>query len=85
MYVYITSSKVVRTRHHIRRFLHIFLVLKIQMNPCHTPGDIVERKKRNMDKSKGGYLLTVDNLKTFYCCIESPLCRINQNHFVTKL
>ena len=57
-----TSSEVVRTRHHIRRFLHISLVLKIKPKTGQTLGmtDKIERRK-NMSKSEG---------PNYYCNIE---------------
>ena len=52
--VNMTSSEVVRTRHHIRRFLRRSLVLKIKPNTGQTLGttDKIERRK-NMAKSEG--------------------------------
>ena len=85
MYVHMTSSKVVHTPHHIRRFLHRALILKMKLNTGQTSGTTAEGKKTNMDKYEGMGLLTVDTLKTFYCCIESPWCRMNPTHFVTKI
>ena len=45
--VNMTSSEVVRTRHHIRRFLRRYLVLKIKPNTGQTLGttDKIERRK----------------------------------------
>ena len=54
MYVNMTSSKGVRTRHHIRRFLHRYLVLKIHPNAGQTPGIGAKGEKKNMAKSAGG-------------------------------
>ena len=52
--VNMTSSEVVCTRHHIRRFLLRSLVLKIKPNTGQTIGnsDKIERRK-NMAKSEG--------------------------------
>ena len=84
--VNMTSSEVVRTRHHIRRFLCRSLVLKIKPNTGQTLGttDKIKRRK-NMDKSEGSTLFTIGTLKNFYCCIEKPLCGMNLTHFVLKL
>ena len=81
-----TLSEVVRTRHHIRRFLSRSLVLKIKPNTGQTPGttDKIGRR-RNVDSSKGRALLNIYNLKNFYCCKESLWCGMNPTHFVTKL
>ena len=67
-----TSSKVVRTSHHMRRFLRRSMVLKIKPNTGQTSGtaESIERRK-NMAKFEGGALLTIDTLKNFYFCIES--------------
>ena len=56
-----TSSEVVCTRHHIRRFLRRSLVLKIKPNTGQTLGttDKIDRR-RNMAKSEGRALLTID-------------------------
>ena len=80
------SSEVIRTRHHIRMFLRRSLVLKIKPNTAQALGnsDKIERKK-NMAKSEGRALLTIETLKTFYCCIEKPLCGMNLTHSVPKL
>ena len=68
-----TSSKVVRTHHHIRRFLHISMELKIKPNIGQTPGTTGKIERRiNMAKSEGRDLLTIETLKIFYCCIEIP-------------
>ena len=49
-----TSSKVVRTRHLIRRFLRRSLVLKIKPNTGQTLGITNKRERRkNMAKSEG--------------------------------
>ena len=85
MYVHMTSSKVVRTRHHIGRFIRRSLVMKIHPSTGQTPGTTAEGKKTNMAKSEGRALLTVETLKTSYCCIETPCCRMNPTHSVTKL
>ena len=55
---------------HIRRFLRRSLVLKIKLNTGQTLGatDKMERIKY-MAKSEGGDPLTIETLKTFYCCI----------------
>ena len=81
-----TSSEVVRTRHHIRRFLRISLLLKIKPNTGQTLGnsDKIERRKI-MAKSEGRSLLTIETLKTFYCCIEKPLFGMNPTHSVPKI
>ena len=62
--------KRVRTRHHIRRFLRISLILIIHPNTGQTPGTTAEGKKTNMNNSEGRSLLTVETLKNFYFCIE---------------
>ena len=80
-----TSSKVVRKHHHISRFIRRSLVLEMKPNTVQMPGTTTEGKKTDMAKSEGRAILTVDNLKTFYCSIEIPLCRMNQTHFFTKL
>ena len=85
MYVNMMSSKGVRTRHHIRRFLRRSLVPKIHTNTGETPGTTAEGKKKSMAKSEGRDFLTVDTLKTLYCCIDIPWFRVNPTHFVTKL
>ena len=85
MYINMTSSKGVCTRHHICRFLRRYLILKINPNTGQTPGTKAEGEKTNMDKSEGRAIFTVETLKSFYCCIESPWCRMNPSHFVTKL
>ena len=74
------SSEVVRTRHHIRRFLRRYLVLKIKLNTGQTLGttDKIKRRK-NMAKSEGRELLTIETLKTFYCCI------LLKKYFLVKL
>ena len=81
-----TSSEVVRTRHHMRRFLRRYLVLKIKPNTVQTLGTTnkIERRK-NMAKSEGRALLTIETLKTFYCCIEKPICGMNPTHSVPKI
>ena len=38
-----------------------------------------------MAKSEGRALLTIETMKTFYCCIEKPLCWMNRTNSVTKL
>ena len=84
--VNMTSLEVMRTRHHIRRFLRRSLVLEIKPNTGQTLGttDKIERRK-NMAKSEGRALLTIETLKTLYCCIEKPLCGMNLTYFVLKL
>ena len=84
--VNMTSSEVVRTRHHIRRFLRRSLVLKIKLNTGQMLGttEKIERRK-NMVTSEGGDLLTIETLKNFYCCIEKPLGGMNTTNSVTKL
>ena len=52
-YKNMTQSKGVRTRHHIRRFLHKPPVLKIHLNARQTPGTSVKGKMKNMAKSEG--------------------------------
>ena len=81
MYVHMTSSKVVRTPHHIRRFIRRDLLLKMKLNTGQTPGTTSKGKKTNMNKYEGRALLTVDHLKNLYCCIESPWCRMNPTYF----
>ena len=68
-----TSSKVVCTRHHIRRSLRRSLVLKLELNIGQTPDTTynIERRK-NVAKSKWRALLTIETLKNFYCCIDTP-------------
>ena len=58
------SLEVIRTRHHIRRFLRRSLVLKFKPNTCQTTDtmDNIERR-RNMAKSEGRVFLTVETLK----------------------
>ena len=51
--VNMTSSEVVRTRHHIRRFLRRSLALKIKPNTGQTLGNSDKIERRNMDKSEG--------------------------------
>ena len=53
----------------MRRFLPRSLVLKIKPNTGQTPGTTgnIEIRK-NMAKSEGRALLTIDTLKNFYCC-----------------
>ena len=84
--VNMTSSEVVCTHHNIRRFIRRSLVLKIKPSTGQTLGttDKIERR-RNMAKSEGRALLTIETLKTFYCCIEKPLCGMNPTNSVTKL
>ena len=62
--VNMTASDVVRTRHHIRRFLRRFMVLTIKPNTGQTLGttDNIERRK-NMAKSEGRALLTIETLR----------------------
>ena len=62
--------KRVRTRHHIRRFLRISLIMIIHLNTGQTPGTTAEGKETNMANYEGRSLLTVGTLKTFYFCIE---------------
>ena len=50
MYVNVTSSKGVHTRHRIHRFIRRALVLKINPNTGQTPGTTAEEKKKNMAK-----------------------------------
>ena len=84
--VNMTSLEVVRTRHHIGRFLCRSLVLKIKPNTGQTLGttDKTERRK-NIAKSEGRALLTIYTLKTFYCCIEKQLCGMNPTQSDPKL
>ena len=57
----------------LRRFLRRSLVLKIKPNTGQTPGTTDKRERRkNMAKSEGGALFTIETLKTSYCCIEIP-------------
>ena len=52
--VNMTSSGVVRTHHHIRRFIRGYLVLKIKPKTVQTLGTMDKRERRkNMAKSKG--------------------------------
>ena len=69
-----TSSNGIRTRHRIRRFIHRLYIpgTEDKNNTGQTPGTTAEGERKNMDKSEGSALLTVETLKTFYCCIESP-------------
>ena len=83
--VNMTSSEVVRTRHHIRRFLRTSLVLKIKPNTGQTLGNSDKIERRKIWQSEGRALLTIETLKTFYCCIEMPLCGTNATHYVPKL
>ena len=80
------SSEVVRTRYYMPTFHRRSLVLKIKPNTGQTLGttDNIERRK-NMAKSEGRALLTIETLKTFYCCIEKPLCGINPINSIPKL
>ena len=49
-----TLLQVVRTRHHKRKFLRRFMVLKIEPNTGQTLGTMDRRgRRRNMAKSKG--------------------------------
>ena len=84
--VNMTSLEVVCTRHHIHRFLCRSLLLKIKPITGQTLGTThkIERRK-NMDKSEGRALLTIETLKTFYCCIDKPLCGMNLTHSVPTL
>ena len=85
-YVNITSSEIVCRRHHIRRFLRRPLLVKIKPNTGQTLGTTDKREiRRNMIKSEGKDLLTIDTLKTLYCFIKSPWYRINPTHFVTEI
>ena len=84
MCVNMTSSKVVCTRHHIRMFLRRSLVMKINPNTGQTPGTMAKGNKKDMAKSEGRVLLTVETLKTFYCCIDNRWWRKNRTHFVTN-
>ena len=56
MYVHMTSSKVVCTCHHIRKFLHRSLVLKIHLSPCHKTGTTAKGRNKNMASSEGAPL-----------------------------
>ena len=85
IYVNMTSSKGLYSRHHKRRFLHISLILKIHPHISQNPGTTAKGKKTNMDNYQGRALLTVETSKIFYCCIESPLYKMNLTHFVTEL
>ena len=67
------SLEVIHTRHCMRRFLCRSLVLKIKPNTGQTLGTTDKRERRkNMAKSEGRALLTIDNLNHFYFCIEIP-------------
>ena len=81
-----TSLEVVRTVYHLRRFLRISLVLKINLNTGQIIGtmDYIKRRKY-MAKSEGRALLAIETLKTFYCCIEKSLCGMDPTHSVPKL
>ena len=72
MYENMMSSKGVRTRHHIRRFLRRYLVLKIYQNTGQTPGTMAKANMANMSNDEGRAVLTVDNFNSFYFCIDSP-------------
>ena len=80
------SLEVVRTGYHIRRFLRISLVLKINLNTGQIIGttDYIKRRKY-MAKSEGRALLAIETLKNFYYCIEKPLCGMDPTHSVPKL
>ena len=87
MYVNMASSKSVCTHHNIRRFLRRSLILKIYPNPGQTPGTRHHGlgEEENMNKYERRSLLTVGDLKTLYCCIDSPRFRMNPTHFIDKL
>ena len=57
--VNMTSSEVVRTRHHIRGFLRRYLVLKIKTNIGQTLGTTDKREIRKIWLSLNGPILTV--------------------------
>ena len=62
MYKYMTSSKVVRTPHHMRRSLHISMVIKIKPNTGHISGTKIKIERR---KDIGYYVRNIlDGLKT---------------------
>ena len=67
-----TPSKRVRTRHHIRRFICISIVLKIHLNAGQTPGTGGEVKKKNMDKSVR-LPLTVEIFEYFLLVNRDPM------------
>ena len=53
-YVNMTSTEVVHTRHHINRFIHRSLVLKIKPSTGQTLGTTDKRERRiNMANSEG--------------------------------
>ena len=81
--VNMTSSEVVRKRHHIRTFLHISLVLKIKPNTGQTLGtmDKIERRK-NMAKSEGPN--SECNIEIFSKSKKSSQWRTNMAHFLPK-
>ena len=54
-----TSSEVVRTRHHIRGFLCIYLVLKIKPNTGQTLGTTDKKERRKIWLSLRGPIMTV--------------------------
>ena len=65
--VNMTSSEVVRRRHHIRRFLRRSLVLKIKPISGQKLGTTDKReRKKYMAESERRALLTIETLKSFY-------------------
>ena len=66
-------------------FLRRSMVLKIKPNTGQTPYTTDKTESITyMAKSEGMDLLNIETLKTSYCCIESPLFRMNPTHSVTK-
>ena len=65
-YKNMTSSKCIRTRHHMRRFLCIYLILKIHPNKGQKTGTGAVGKKKKYGRICRGALLTVDTLMNFY-------------------
>ena len=63
------SSEVVHTRHHIRRVLRRLLILKQKKTQARRLSPRTRLKEKNMDKSEGRALLTIENLKIFYIYI----------------
>ena len=70
----------VGTRHHMRRFLHRSLVLKMYLKAVQTPDTMAECKKKNMAKFEGGGLLT-ETLKFFSKSADIPWWTMNTTHF----
>ena len=53
------SSQVVRTRHYIRKFLHRYLVLKIEPKTVQTIGTTDKRERRKIRLSLRGPILNI--------------------------